>query len=56
MLLISTELEEVMSLSDRIGVIYEGQIVGEMAAENASEEKIGMLMAGAKSHTEETAG
>ena len=54
-LLVSTELEEVMSLSDRIGVIYEGKIAGEMAAENASEEKIGMLMAGAKGHAEETA-
>ena len=49
-LLVSTELEEVMSLSDRIGVIYEGQIVGEMAGADASEERIGMLMAGAKEH------
>ena len=51
-LLISTELEEVMSLSDRIGVIYEGEIVGEMDAHDASEEKIGMLMAGAKGSDE----
>lgn len=45
-LLISLELEEVMSLSDRILVIYEGQIVGEMTPDEATEGELGLLMAG----------
>ncbi|MGQ9599342.1 MAG: ABC transporter ATP-binding protein [Anaerolineae bacterium] len=45
-LLISTELDEVLSLSDRIAVIYEGRIVGEMMAEEALVEEIGLLMTG----------
>lgn len=45
-LLISTELSEIMSLSDRILVIYEGQIIGELSYENADENKIGLMMAG----------
>jgi ABC-type uncharacterized transport system ATPase subunit len=47
-LLISEDLDEVLALSDRIAVIYEGQIVGEMPAEGADIEKIGLLMAGTK--------
>ena len=46
-LLVSLELEEILSLSDRILVIYEGEIVGEHGAD-ASEEEIGMEMLGAK--------
>jgi ABC-type uncharacterized transport system ATPase subunit len=46
-LLISLELEEVMSLSDRILVIYEGEIVGEHTGE-ASEDEIGLEMLGGK--------
>ena len=45
-LLISTELEEVMTLSDRILVMYEGKIVGEMNKEDATEMEIGKLMLG----------
>ena len=45
-LLISTELDEIFSLSDRIGVIYEGEILGEMDAKDADIETVGMLMAG----------
>ncbi|MHB2015718.1 MAG: ABC transporter ATP-binding protein [Candidatus Xenobia bacterium] len=45
-LLISLELEEVLSLSDRIAVLYEGEIVGEMPAREADEQKLGLLMAG----------
>lgn len=45
-LLISTELDEIMALSDRIGVIYDGRIIGEMDREEATIEKLGMLMAG----------
>ena len=46
-LLISLELEEVMSLSDRILVVFEGQIVGEHTGE-VSEEEIGLEMLGGK--------
>jgi general nucleoside transport system ATP-binding protein len=46
-LLVSLELDEVLSLSDRILVIYEGEIVGQHGAD-ASEEAIGMEMLGAK--------
>jgi len=45
-LLISTELEEVLSLSDRILVMYEGEIVDEVDALNAKVEEIGIMMAG----------
>jgi simple sugar transport system ATP-binding protein len=44
-LLISLELEEIRSLSDRVLVIYEGEIVAEMSPE-ASEEDFGVLMTG----------
>jgi general nucleoside transport system ATP-binding protein len=48
-LLISLELEEVRSLSDRIVVLYAGKIVGEVGPE-ATDEELGLLMAG---HTAE---
>ena len=44
-LLISLELEEVRSLSDRIAVMYDGRIVGEVGPE-ATDEELGLLMAG----------
>ena len=47
-LLVSVELEEIMSLSDRIVVLYRGGIVGELDAAEATEEKIGILMAGGR--------
>ena len=47
-LLISADLNEVMSLSDRILVMYEGRIMGELSQEEATAEKIGLLMAGSK--------
>jgi len=47
-LLISFELDEIINLSDRIGVIFEGRIAGEMDAENADENKIGLMMAGGR--------
>jgi simple sugar transport system ATP-binding protein len=46
-LLVSLELEEVLSLADRILVIYEGRLVGEHAA-GASEEEIGLEMLGGR--------
>lgn len=47
-LLISSELSEIMSLSDRIVVMYKGSIVGEVDAKTATSEEIGLLMAGIK--------
>lgn len=47
-LLISEDLEEIMSLSDRILVVFEGQAMGIMEAEGAKIEEIGLLMAGSK--------
>ena len=45
-LLISEELDELMSLSDRIVGIYEGQNMGELSAEEATLGEIGLMMAG----------
>lgn len=47
-LLISLELEEVMNLSDRILVMYEGEIVGELDPKQTTVEELGLYMAGAK--------
>ncbi len=45
-LLISEDLDEVLALSDRIAVIYEGRIMDIVPRENATPEKLGLLMAG----------
>jgi simple sugar transport system ATP-binding protein len=45
-LLVSADLNEVRSLSDRILVMFEGQVMGELSQAEASEEKLGLLMAG----------
>lgn len=45
-LLVSTKLDEIISLSDRILVIERGRIMGEMTREAANIEKIGLMMAG----------
>ncbi len=45
-LLISEELDELFSLSDRIAVIFEGQLMGVVKAEDATIEKIGLMMTG----------
>lgn len=47
-LLISTELEEILSLSDRVAVMYEGEIVGMLDTEKADVEEIGLMMAGTR--------
>jgi general nucleoside transport system ATP-binding protein len=46
-LLISSELDEVLALADRIAVIYRGRIVGVVDRADANRERIGLLMAGA---------
>ncbi|WP_313018941.1 ABC transporter ATP-binding protein [Acetoanaerobium noterae] len=45
-LLVSFELDEIMSVSDRIAVIYEGKIVGIVDAKDANENQLGLMMAG----------
>ncbi len=47
-LLVSLELEEVMNVSDRILVMYEGEIVGELDPKTTTTEELGLYMAGAK--------
>ena len=47
-LLISLELSEVMSVSDRILVIYEGELVGELDPAQVSQQELGLYMSGSK--------
>jgi simple sugar transport system ATP-binding protein len=44
--LISEDLDEILALADRVAVMYEGRVVGELDAETASIDEIGLLMAG----------
>ena len=50
-LLVSAELDEILSLSDRVIVMYEGRVVGEVSPASASEQQIGLMMTGG--HTDE---
>ena len=52
-LLVSLELDEVMNLSDRILVMYEGEIVGEFDPRSVTVEELGLYMAGAKKQQKE---
>jgi simple sugar transport system ATP-binding protein len=45
-LLVSTELEEILQLSDRIAVMYRGRLTGILESQEASREQLGLLMAG----------
>ena len=47
-LLISLELDEVLNVSDRILVIYEGEIVADLDPKETTEQDLGLYMAGAK--------
>jgi simple sugar transport system ATP-binding protein len=47
-LLVSVELDEIMALSDRIAVMYEGEIVGSVNADEITREELGLLMAGSQ--------
>ena len=51
-LLISAELDEIRTLSDRIAVIYDGQIVGERRPEETDAQELGLMMAGATAESE----
>ncbi len=44
-LLVSVELDEILSLSDRILVVFDGSIVGEVSIEDADEKTLGLMMA-----------
>lgn len=48
--LVSFELDEIMSLSDRIEVIYDGKIVGSVDGKDADENTLGLMMAGGKTN------
>jgi simple sugar transport system ATP-binding protein len=45
-LLVSSELEEVIALSDRVVVLFRGRIIGEMARRDVDLERLGLLMGG----------
>jgi simple sugar transport system ATP-binding protein len=45
-LLVSVELDEILSLSDRIAVMFDGEIMGERDPEKTNETELGLLMAG----------
>jgi simple sugar transport system ATP-binding protein len=47
-MLLSEDLDEIRALADRILVMYEGEVVGELRAGEASVEEIGLLMAGGR--------
>jgi ABC-type uncharacterized transport system ATPase subunit len=47
-LLVSPELDEVLSLADRVAVMYEGQIIATLPAAEATKERVGLLMAGVR--------
>ena len=47
-LLISEDLDEVVSISDRVAVIYEGQFIGEIASDEATVHDLGLMMMGTK--------
>ena len=46
MLLISTELDEILALSDRIVVMFKGKAIGELKREEVTVERLGLMMAG----------
>jgi simple sugar transport system ATP-binding protein len=50
-LLVSTELDEVMGLADRIAVMYRGKIIAILPARGATKEGVGLLMAGIQPET-----
>jgi simple sugar transport system ATP-binding protein len=54
-LLVSVELDEIRALSDRIAVMYRGQIAGEIQGSRATEEALGLLMAGGNLPSHEAA-
>ena len=54
-LLVSAELSEILALSDRIAVLYEGEVTGLFEAATVTEEELGLYMLGIKRSTEPAA-
>lgn len=54
-LLISAELDEILSLSDRVAVMYAGQVIDTLPIEAANRERVGLLMAGIRQSQQEGA-
>ena len=54
-LVFSEDLDELLEIADRLAVIYEGLILGEMPVEGADVDEIGLLMAGRSSSSEVSA-
>lgn len=54
-LVVSTELDEIMSLADSIVVMFDGTVVGQIPAEGATERRLGLMMAGCPDPTPEVA-
>ncbi|WP_181348647.1 ABC transporter ATP-binding protein [Thalassobacillus sp. CUG 92003] len=52
-LLLSFELDEIMNLSDRIAVMFDGEVVAETSPEDTDEQELGLLMAGSKQQQKE---
>jgi len=55
-LLVSVELDEIMALSDRILVMFDGAVVGEIDAKDADERTLGLMMANALNDDEKVGG
>ncbi len=53
-LLVSTELDEILSLSDRVAVMFSGKIIDVLSIEEASRENVGLLMAGIHPNARDT--
>ena len=47
-LIVSTELDEVLALGDRVAVMFDGEIVGILPAAEATRERVGLLMGGVR--------
>ena len=55
MLLISSNLDEILALSDRIGVLFDGRLVKELPGHQATMSELGLYMTGARSGEEPAA-
>jgi general nucleoside transport system ATP-binding protein len=53
-LLVSTELDEILSLSDRVAVMFDGKIIDVLSIGEATRESVGLLMAGIRPNTRDT--
>ncbi len=55
-LLVSAELDEIFTLSDRIGVLFRGELVGEFDRADATRDAVGLLMASGRAQAEASSG